>query len=140
MALDESNTLGEEPSDEEEGIEDLADEEIIDLDDDEEDLSEDTDDAGLAEEPAAVADDDSEQESLDELLDERLAARSGSDDPDDHEDVLALSSMAVAADTGLTVKVTPMKDRQEFVCNRCHLVKAKVQLADSARCLCRDCV
>jgi hypothetical protein len=36
--------------------------------------------------------------------------------------------------------VVPIKDRQEFVCSNCHLVKARVQLADAARGLCRDCV
>ena len=40
----------------------------------------------------------------------------------------------------LPARVIPLKDRQEFVCNRCRLVKARVQLADSERGLCRDCV
>jgi hypothetical protein len=40
----------------------------------------------------------------------------------------------------LPTRVIPIRDREEFVCSRCHLVKAKVQLADAERMLCRDCV
>ena len=40
----------------------------------------------------------------------------------------------------LPTRVIPIRDREEFVCNRCHLVKRKSQLADAERMLCRDCV
>ncbi|MGH2755878.1 MAG: DUF4193 family protein, partial [Actinomycetota bacterium] len=40
----------------------------------------------------------------------------------------------------LPAKLKPVKDQQEFVCARCHLVKKKSQLADEKRGLCRDCV
>jgi hypothetical protein len=40
----------------------------------------------------------------------------------------------------LPTRVIPIRDREEFVCTRCHLVKRKSQLADAERMLCRDCV
>jgi hypothetical protein len=77
--------------------------------------------------------------SLDELLAQR-AARKGSDEVDDDE-IMALQSERDQRFWGTaTARVIPIKDRQEFVCNRCHLVKAKSQLADAQRGLCRDCV
>jgi hypothetical protein len=79
--------------------------------------------------------------SLDELLAQR-AARKGSDEVDDDDDeIMALQSERDQRFWGTaTARVIPIKDRQEFVCNRCHLVKAKSQLADAQRGLCRDCV
>jgi hypothetical protein len=99
-------------------------------------------DADEGEDTEAVAADDDEDgsTSLDELLAQRAAARRGGDEDDDD----ALMALASEADEpvseAITTRVIPMKDRQEFVCNRCHLVKAKSQLADSQRGLCRDCV
>jgi hypothetical protein len=79
--------------------------------------------------------------SLDELLAQRAATRRGGDEADDDDDIMALAS---ERDHGIAdsaaARVIPIKDRQEFVCNRCHLVKAKSQLADAQRGLCRDCV
>jgi hypothetical protein len=43
-------------------------------------------------------------------------------------------------DERISSRVIPIKDRQEFVCARCRLVKPRVQLADPQRGLCRDCV
>jgi hypothetical protein len=40
----------------------------------------------------------------------------------------------------MRVRIPPVRDRQEFVCKSCHLVKPRVQLADTKRGLCRDCV
>jgi hypothetical protein len=78
--------------------------------------------------------------SLDELLAQR-AARRGGDEAEDDDDIMALASERTEKlSDASTARVIPIKDRQEFVCNRCHLVKAKSQLADPQRGLCRDCV
>lgn len=120
----------------------FADEEEIEneeeLDDDE--LEGDEDDEDLA---LATDDEDEEDESsLEELLAQRAAARRGTDDSDDDEDLMGLASEpdTIPAIEPIPARVIPLKDRQEFVCNRCYLVKARVQLADADRGLCRDCV
>jgi hypothetical protein len=109
-------------------------------DDEDEDVEEED-----VEEDAAVSEADDDEDgstSLDELLAQRAAARRGGEDADDDDDAL----LALASDVdepvaeAINTRVIPMKDRQEFVCNRCHLVKAKSQLADPQRGLCRDCV
>ncbi|HEX2294628.1 MAG TPA: DUF4193 family protein [Actinomycetota bacterium] len=92
---------------------------------------------------AATDDEDEEDESsLEELLAQRAAARRGTEDSDDDEDILSLASEpeTIPSIEPIPARVIPLKDRQEFVCNRCHLVKARVQLADAERGLCRDCV
>jgi Domain of unknown function (DUF4193) len=91
--------------------------------------------------PPPPDDDVSGATSLDELLAQH-AARKGSDEVDDDDDeIMALQSERDQRFWGsATARVIPIKDRQEFVCNRCHLVKAKSQLADAQRGLCRDCV
>lgn len=121
----------------------FADEEEIENDDELEDdeLEGDEDDDELA--LAAGDDEDEEDESsLEELLAQRAAARRGTDDSDDDEDLLGLASEpeTIPSIEPIPARVIPLKDRQEFVCNRCHLVKARVQLADADRGLCRDCV
>jgi hypothetical protein len=91
---------------------------------------------------AATGDEEeSEEASLEELLSQRAAARRGTDESDDDEDIMALASeKEPIALEPLPTTVIPIEDRKEFVCNRCHLVKARVQLADAERGLCRDCV
>ncbi|HEX2057041.1 MAG TPA: DUF4193 family protein [Actinomycetota bacterium] len=109
------------------------------LEDDE--LEGDDDDEELA--LAANDDEDEDDESsLEELLAQRAAARRGTDDSEDDDDILSLASEpeTIPAIEPIPARVIPLKDRQEFVCNRCHLVKARVQLADAERGLCRDCV
>lgn len=148
MSPEEVNKLEEEQAEDEE-LDDVDPDSVVDLHDDEElddDVSDETDgddsdDAELAE-PAAMAaeDDDSDEASLDELLDQRSASRRGSDEAEDDDDILGLSSAVARGEPAAAVKASPIKDRAEFVCNRCHLLKAKVQLADPARGLCRDCV
>jgi len=117
----------------------FEDEDLEEQDDLEDDDLEDDD----AVEAAAPGDDedDSDETSLDELLSQRAATRRGSDEPDDEDDIMALSSES-RNPTGepLPTRVIPLKDRQEFVCSNCHLVKARSQLADAERRLCRDCV
>lgn len=99
-----------------------------------------------AELAAAAGDEDEDEEdeaSLDQLLSQRAAARRGSDDSDeDGDDIMALSSEKEPRGTAEVPlsRVIPVKDREEFVCQRCYLVKARSQLADAERTLCRDCV
>ena len=126
-----SATENEEPEELEEDVE----EDLEDLDD------EDAVAEGLAmAEPDEEAD---EEASLEELLAQRAAGRRASADEGetDEDDIMALASEREP--TGAEVirtKVIPIKDRQEFVCKRCFLVKARSQLADETRMLCRDCV
>jgi hypothetical protein len=74
-------------------------------------------------------------------LEELLAQRAVGKEEDSDEDLMALASErdAVPA-TPIAPRVAPVADQREFVCSRCHLVKARSQLADPARGLCRDCV
>lgn len=90
--------------------------------------------------PIAPSDEESEEEaSLEELLAQR-ASRRAAEDGEDETDIMALASERdVSATDALSTRVIPI-NRHEFVCNRCHLVKARSQLADEGRGLCRDCV
>ena len=92
--------------------------------------------------PLAGDEDEDEEASLDELLAQRAAARRGTDESEDDDDIMALASEpeTIPSLEPLPARVIPLKDRQEFVCNHCRLVKARVQLADAERGLCRDCV
>lgn len=119
--------------------EDLQAEEIEEEEDDDDVTVDDDDEEALAQ--AAGEEEDSEEASLEELLSQRAAARRGTDESDDDDDIMALASEKDNMPLGpLPTTVIPIKDRKEFVCNRCHLVKARVQLADADRGLCRDCV
>ena len=102
----------------------------------------DLEDSGVADAALGPDDDaDSEETSLDEILSQRAASRRGADDSDeDADDIMALTSEKDSPTVdALPTRVIPVKDRQEFVCNKCHLVKARSQLADADRMLCRDC-
>ena len=142
----EKETLDEEDLDDD-LVDELDDElEVLDEDgdleedDDEESETEEGDEAEEeGEEESAVAE-DSDSTSLEELIARRTAARQGTDDPDEDDDLIALSSEATRKDSSTKSKVTPLRNREEFVCKRCFLLKPKVQLADSERMLCRDCV
>lgn len=104
------------------------------------------DDPEEAEAELAAASDEEDEEdddaSLDQLLSQRAASRRGSDDSDDDDDIMALASEKEPRGTAdvAPARVIPIKDREEFVCQRCYLVKARSQLADADRSLCRDCV
>jgi hypothetical protein len=129
---------------EEAELSDLPEDELEEVDEEDlegDELEEEEEEAGA--EPALSGDDEDEDgsTSLDELLAQRAAARRGGDDADDDEDLMALASeQDEPLAEVVATRVIPMKDRQEFVCNRCHLVKARSQLADAQRGLCRDCV
>lgn len=118
------------------------------IEEEDDDLEEvEIDDPEEAEAELAAANDEDEDEedeaSLDQLLSQRAAARRGSDDSDeDGDDIMALSSEKEPRGTAEVPlsRVVPVKDREEFVCQRCYLVKARSQLADAERTLCRDCV
>ena len=102
------------------------------------------DDPEEAEAELAAATDDEDEEddtSLDQLLSQRAAARRGGDDSEDDDDIMALASEKEPQGTVEIPlsRIVPVKDRQEFVCQRCYLVKARSQLSDSDRMLCRDC-
>lgn len=118
--------------------EDLEDDESLDeADSTGEDEAE--DDEGEA--PAAAGsgeEDDSDEASLDELLAKRSAKADPGDTDDDIMTFIGPPEDETIAEP-LPTKAQPMRDRQEFVCKRCHLVKPRVQLADEARGLCRDC-
>ena len=105
----------------------------------------DDDEVEEAEADLALADDDeedNEESSLEALLAQRSARRGGKDDSDDDDDIMSFTAGTEREPGGGEVagRVIPIKDRQEFVCARCHLVKARSQLADAERGLCRDCV
>jgi hypothetical protein len=123
---------------EEQEMKDLDNEEEEDasLDDDDED-----DESAAA---SGFADDEEEGDdsSLEQLLAQRSAARRALDEPEENEDLMALASEREPPLRGeaLNPRLIPVKDRQEFVCKRCFLVKARSQLADAERMLCRDCV
>jgi hypothetical protein len=108
---------------------------------DDEDETGDEDDAPAAEgedDLVVSLDDELQQASLEQPRDQRIPRRRL--DPDEDEDLLALVSDAeVAQGEAAPARVTPIESRQEFVCARCRLVKPRVQLADPARGLCRDC-
>ena len=115
------------------------------IEEEEEDLEEvEIDDPEEAEAELAEAsedEDDDDDASLDQLLSQRAAGRRGSDDADDDDDIMALASEKEPRGTAEVPasRVVPVKDRQEFVCQNCRLVKARSQLADPDRMLCRDC-
>ena len=122
-----------------EGREEL--DEVEDLDDEEEEVDDPEEvEAQLASvTPADDDDDESDEASLEELLAQR--ARRTPEEPEDADDIMTLASeRETRLREPLPSRVIPIRDRQEFVCNRCHLVKARSQLADAERGLCRDCV
>jgi hypothetical protein len=147
----------EEPDqDEEEGLDDvlvddldeeldiLGEADLVEEDDDDESTEAEDEEEEVEEEDDDESDDvvDDSDTSLEELLAQRTAARQIGDDPDEEDDdFIALSSEATRTESPPKSKVvTALRNREEFVCKRCFLLKPKVQLADSERMLCRDCV
>jgi Domain of unknown function (DUF4193) len=98
-----------------------------------EDLAESEDEEEPA--PAAAAEPAEETPaSLDEILTARPEEAGGEDE--DEESVLAFDRDE-RIET-LSVKVVPQQPT-EFTCRKCYLVKHRSQLADKKRMLCRDC-
>lgn len=110
--------------------------------DDEEDIEVDIDDEELEDQALPDDEEEDDESSLEELLAQRAAARRASGDDDEEEEIItALSSEPeVRAPIEPLGRIVPVKDRKEFVCRSCYLVKARTQLADAERQLCRDCV
>jgi hypothetical protein len=125
--------LGDKEPDGGEGLETDAEDEG---EEDDEDLDE---DAGDAVAVSSTEDDDSDETSLDELLAKRSAKRVSDDSEEDIMSLVGQDRDEPVVEP-LPIRAQPIRDRQEFVCSRCRLVKPKVQLADAARGLCRDCV
>jgi hypothetical protein len=111
-------------------------------DDEDASLDDDEDDESAAASGFGDDDEEGDDSSLEQLLAQRSAARRASDEPEENEDLMALASEREPPLRGesLNPRLIPVKDRQEFVCKRCFLVKARSQLADAERVLCRDCV
>ena len=112
--------------------------------DEEEDEDLEVDDPEEAEAELAAGSEDEDEDddaSLDQLLSQRAAGRRGGDDSDDDDDIMALASEKEPSGTAEVPasRVIPVKDREEFVCRNCYLVKARSQLADADRMFCRDC-
>ena len=96
--------------------------------------------------------DEREYEDDSDDLDDLDALEGGAEDQDespadaeDDEEESAAELLALVSEAdephgeATPARVTPIESRQEFVCARCRLVKPRVQLADPARGLCRDC-
>ena len=114
--------------------------EVDDEDVDDEDVDADADDGEAA---LAEADDDEEgaQASLEELIAQRAAGRKPSEDAEEEGDIMTLASEPDEPVVEvLPTKVAPIRDQKEFVCKSCYLVKPRVQMADTKREYCRDCV
>ncbi len=112
-----------------------SEDELEEIEDDEDEVA-----AGLA--LTTEDDEEGDDASLEELLSQRASGRRAAGESDeDEDDIMSLASEKepTGAET-IRTKVIPIRDRKEFVCKRCHLVKARSQLADADRELCRDCV
>lgn len=133
----------EDDADTEEDVEVDLDDELIDddlvLDDDDLAVDDEVDEIEAEAETAEEEEDEGTEASLDQILDQRAKAELVAVDDDDN-DLLELVSEELAGVTPLRAKITPVKEKQEFVCARCHLVKNRSQMADPKRVLCRDCV
>ena len=84
--------------------------------------------------------DDEEEASLEVLVDrEKAQSRADGSEEEDDGDIISFGEDDEPVGEPLPSRVVPIKDRQEFVCRSCYLVKARSQLADPERTLCRDC-
>jgi hypothetical protein len=107
------------------------------VEEEEEYTSDAEDDDGEDAPAAAEAENDSVEESLDEILTKKPEERPAPGEEEEEESILSLGRED-RIET-LSVKVEPKKDT-EFVCQKCHLVKPiRSQLADKKRGFCRDC-
>ena len=119
-------------------FDDESDGDYDDEDLDDEDLDDDEDSESV---DSAEDDDDSdEEESLEAILTKESPRRLHSDDDDEEADEIDFAGQPELINAELKTRADPLRDVQEFVCSRCHLVKARSQLADPERQLCRDCV
>lgn len=110
-----------------------------DLDLEEAEDQEELDDEEGDEEP--LAEEEGGPTSLEELVAQRSGSRRPADEAEEETDIMALKPdrPEPIADP-IPGRIAPVEEGKEFVCNRCRLVKQRVQLADRERGLCRDCV
>lgn len=116
-------------------------------------MEERTDEETLDEEDVEVLDDDSEEgpapeptrpagaegAEVESSLEELLAKREGGSAEEEDDDDSLISLGREERLEPIAVKVLPPTDK-EFVCQNCHLVKHRSQIADKSRMFCRDCV
>ena len=120
----------------------LADE--AEIEDEDPDVASDDDDE--ADDAALAEDEDGEEEagdqaSLEELIAQRAGGRKPGDDAEEDTDIMSLPSQQEEPIVEpIPTKVAPIRDQKEFVCKSCYLVKPRVQMADTKREYCRDCV
>jgi Domain of unknown function (DUF4193) len=102
----------------------------------------DEEDEDIAQLAAGDDEPDPAESSLDELLAPHASTRRGREESEEEEDIISalVPDPDIAVVEPLPSVVLPIKDNQEFVCTSCHLVKARSQLVDESRGLCRDCV
>jgi hypothetical protein len=94
----------------------------------------------VAEDEALTLEDDEEapESSLDELLDRRAARATLDEDESEAAELFELFPLREEMSKSTPARPEPAAP-SEFVCERCRLVKARAQLSDAARLLCRDC-
>lgn len=78
------------------------------------------------------------ESSLDELLDRRAAGATLDEDESEAAALFELFPLREEMSGSTPARPEPAAP-SEFVCRRCRLVKARAQLSDAARLLCRDC-
>ncbi|MCL4313759.1 MAG: DUF4193 family protein [Actinobacteria bacterium] len=133
-------------------LEDLTDEDIVDMDDDLEDLTDEdiVDDTEIEEvvtptglrslseeEPEEDEDDELDEDDVEASLDVILKERLIDEDEELIDDE---EDVELDEDRGEGIRKVLPKQPGEFVCQSCFLVKRMSQLADPERGLCRDCV
>lgn len=115
----------------------LADDETAEEDEDVDVEDEEDDEAALA----SDEEEEGDQASLEELIAQRAAGRRAPDDSEEDSDIMAIvAEPDEPVVEPLPTKVAPIRDQKEFVCKSCYLVKPRVQMADTRREYCRDCV
>jgi Domain of unknown function (DUF4193) len=109
-------------------------------DGDEEENEEEAAEEEGAEDEGLILEDEEEapESSLDELLDRRAAGATLDEDESEVAELFELFPLREEMSGSTPARPEPAAP-SEFVCERCRLVKARAQLSDAARLLCRDC-
>jgi hypothetical protein len=95
----------------------------------------------LNEAPLEELEEDEEEPEDDLALGDEEERDESSLDPHEESDIMAFASAARSSvGESRTTRAAPVRSRQEFVCNRCRLVKPRLQLGDAERGLCSDCI
>ena len=96
---------------------------------------EDDEDEGAQAQPE-LAEPESGDASLEEILTKKPEERPATEEEEEEESILTLGREEPIET--LSVKVVPQQPT-EFTCRKCYLVKHRSQLADKKRMYCRDC-